>query len=65
MQNTRQEIIDYLKERRTATVAALSQALAYDPPQHPAPPDDLLQEQGLVKACRQAGRMHPGAAAPP
>lgn len=48
MQNTRQEIIDYLKRRRSATVAALSQALAMTRPniRHHL---DLLQEQGLLQ----------------
>lgn len=55
MQNTRQEIIIYLKNQRTATVAALSQALGMTRPNirhHLA----LLQEQGLIKIVgEQAG----------
>jgi predicted ArsR family transcriptional regulator len=52
MQNTRQQIIDYLKSQRTATVAALSLALEMTRPNirhHLA----LLREQGLVKIAGQ------------
>lgn len=52
MQNTRQQIIDYLISQRTATVAALSQALDMTRPNirhHLA----LLEEQGLVKIAGQ------------